>query len=433
MTLSPVSAAPGQPAHAPARWMCTSSPSKRTRYISPPSVLTERREDLAADLRDLLLHALVHASPLVHVTLHARARGARDGKRLSHLPAGALYCQAGRGRASDARHDEEANVARYRLRFLLQEFDLPRGITVIGRSLDCNLTIEDPLVSRQHARIVVDDDGGTRRGHGQPQRRARQRRAHPWRRRRSATAIACASARRTSSSAASTRRQGPLEDDRRPAPLRQVPPAVPARDGRLPQLRGDRADRRGDAQRQLRQREPDRVERAAPRRGARARADARARRPTPSGSSAAPRRRSRSSSWRAGRSTRRRSRRSRCRPRRPRWRPTTPPGSLWVIDIYRRTDRVPPVEVVERVGEAAAKHAGVVRGALGVAARAPRRRRRAAPRRTTSSAIARLEQMRRVLEPEEAAGPSRDRGDGRMATDHPEACIGAQAEGKALA
>jgi hypothetical protein len=45
------------------------------------------------------------------------------------------------------------------LRFLLQEFDLPRGITIIGRSLDCHLTIEDPLVSRQHARIVIDDGG----------------------------------------------------------------------------------------------------------------------------------------------------------------------------------------------------------------------------------------------------------------------------------
>ena len=51
-------------------------------------------------------------------------------------------------------------MARYRLRFLLQEFDLPHGATVIGRSLDCNLTIEDPLVSRQHARIAVDDEGG---------------------------------------------------------------------------------------------------------------------------------------------------------------------------------------------------------------------------------------------------------------------------------
>jgi hypothetical protein len=51
-------------------------------------------------------------------------------------------------------------LGRYRLRFLLQELDLPRGTTVIGRSLDCNITIEDPLVSRQHARIVVDDQGG---------------------------------------------------------------------------------------------------------------------------------------------------------------------------------------------------------------------------------------------------------------------------------
>jgi FHA domain len=49
-------------------------------------------------------------------------------------------------------------VARYRLRFLLQEFDLPRGATLIGRSADCHVTIEDPLVSREHARIVIDGD-----------------------------------------------------------------------------------------------------------------------------------------------------------------------------------------------------------------------------------------------------------------------------------
>jgi hypothetical protein len=50
-------------------------------------------------------------------------------------------------------------VARYRLRFLLQEFDLPPGDTLLGRSPDCHVTIEDPLVSRQHARVrIVGDD-----------------------------------------------------------------------------------------------------------------------------------------------------------------------------------------------------------------------------------------------------------------------------------
>jgi hypothetical protein len=50
-------------------------------------------------------------------------------------------------------------LLRYRLRFVLQELDLPQGGTIIGRSLDCHLTLEDPLVSRRHARIVVDETG----------------------------------------------------------------------------------------------------------------------------------------------------------------------------------------------------------------------------------------------------------------------------------
>jgi pSer/pThr/pTyr-binding forkhead associated (FHA) protein len=50
-------------------------------------------------------------------------------------------------------------LARYRLRFLLQEIDVHRGVTLIGRSPDCQVTIEDPLVSRQHARIVIDEAG----------------------------------------------------------------------------------------------------------------------------------------------------------------------------------------------------------------------------------------------------------------------------------
>jgi hypothetical protein len=52
-------------------------------------------------------------------------------------------------------------VARYRLRFLLQEIDIARGETLLGRSADCHVTIEDPLVSRTHARIVLENDEAT--------------------------------------------------------------------------------------------------------------------------------------------------------------------------------------------------------------------------------------------------------------------------------
>jgi hypothetical protein len=38
---------------------------------------------------------------------------------------------------------------------LLQEIDLPQGDTIIGRSATCQVTIEDPLVSREHARIRI--------------------------------------------------------------------------------------------------------------------------------------------------------------------------------------------------------------------------------------------------------------------------------------
>jgi pSer/pThr/pTyr-binding forkhead associated (FHA) protein len=46
-------------------------------------------------------------------------------------------------------------LARFRLRFLLQEIDLPQGDTLIGRSAGCQVTLDDPLVSREHARIRI--------------------------------------------------------------------------------------------------------------------------------------------------------------------------------------------------------------------------------------------------------------------------------------
>ncbi|MEM8606476.1 MAG: FHA domain-containing protein [Myxococcota bacterium] len=42
---------------------------------------------------------------------------------------------------------------RYRLRFLLQEFDLDREKVVIGRGTHCCVTIDDPMMSREHVRI----------------------------------------------------------------------------------------------------------------------------------------------------------------------------------------------------------------------------------------------------------------------------------------
>lgn len=61
-------------------------------------------------------------------------------------------------------------MARFRLRFLLHEIDLPVGELVIGRSAVCGLTIDDPLVSRCHARLIVEqervfiEDAGSRNG-----------------------------------------------------------------------------------------------------------------------------------------------------------------------------------------------------------------------------------------------------------------------------
>jgi hypothetical protein len=41
----------------------------------------------------------------------------------------------------------------------VQEFDLRPGATRIGRSAGCEITIDDPSISREHAEIVVDDRG----------------------------------------------------------------------------------------------------------------------------------------------------------------------------------------------------------------------------------------------------------------------------------
>lgn len=44
-------------------------------------------------------------------------------------------------------------VPRYRLRFHLQEVDLTAGEVVIGRGSMCHVSIDDPMLSRRHARL----------------------------------------------------------------------------------------------------------------------------------------------------------------------------------------------------------------------------------------------------------------------------------------
>jgi hypothetical protein len=41
-----------------------------------------------------------------------------------------------------------------------------------------------------------------------------------------------------------------------------------------------------------------------------------------------------------------------------------PTWALWVLDVYRRTDGFPRVDVVERLGEVASKHSAIMRGAV---------------------------------------------------------------------
>jgi pSer/pThr/pTyr-binding forkhead associated (FHA) protein len=48
---------------------------------------------------------------------------------------------------------------RFRLSYGRHEFDLPVGTTHLGRSLDCQVTLDDPQVSRRHAALIVDEAG----------------------------------------------------------------------------------------------------------------------------------------------------------------------------------------------------------------------------------------------------------------------------------
>jgi pSer/pThr/pTyr-binding forkhead associated (FHA) protein len=58
------------------------------------------------------------------------------------------------------RHWYGSNMA-VRLRYLSHELEVPIGEFVIGRSAECQLALDDPLVSRKHALLTVRTDNVT--------------------------------------------------------------------------------------------------------------------------------------------------------------------------------------------------------------------------------------------------------------------------------
>jgi hypothetical protein len=57
-------------------------------------------------------------------------------------------------------------MVRFRLRVQLQEYELPFGATIVGRGVECNLSIADPLLSREHVEISTTVDRVTLRDLG---------------------------------------------------------------------------------------------------------------------------------------------------------------------------------------------------------------------------------------------------------------------------
>src|SRR5688572_5121701 len=48
---------------------------------------------------------------------------------------------------------------RFRLRYMQHDLELAEGEFVVGRNASCQLSLDDPLVSRRHARLMVAPSG----------------------------------------------------------------------------------------------------------------------------------------------------------------------------------------------------------------------------------------------------------------------------------
>src|SRR3954468_12072712 len=56
-------------------------------------------------------------------------------------------------------HVRPKPTMRFRLRYLHHDLELSEGQFAVGRNASCQLSLDDPLVSRRHALLTVRDEG----------------------------------------------------------------------------------------------------------------------------------------------------------------------------------------------------------------------------------------------------------------------------------
>ena len=156
--------APGHPQQVPERWTWMAAGEIDTSQSSPPSPSTSG------------LSTSVQIRSISGTNSWAIASGryaVSDALSTKVADAVAVACLRGAGfdivplPPSSGRN---ATAMRFRLRYLQHDFEMGEGEFLIGRSPSCQLSLDDPLVSRRHALLIVTatevstEDLGSRNG-----------------------------------------------------------------------------------------------------------------------------------------------------------------------------------------------------------------------------------------------------------------------------
>jgi hypothetical protein len=142
--------------------VCAGATAVRTTETDPNDTVA-RVHDLdagAVGFKEGCEQILHHVFQLVlHPSSLTRARGEVEHPSLRSNSEILVLPRSHRGLASWSNPNAWRLVIRYRLRFLLQELELSGPLIVLGRSPNCQVTLDDPLVSRKHAAITIGAEG----------------------------------------------------------------------------------------------------------------------------------------------------------------------------------------------------------------------------------------------------------------------------------